>query len=612
MKVKVLLTICSFFAAIGAFSQSTIGLLGAPGLGGPNTIGPTTANQMVTLFVNSTTPHIPVITATYSLSNQQFSSIEGNPGTPGVVFGNDVASVGDTNLVPATGSGVGVYQLMNYAGSPQNTDYTACNTCVAGADIAVASNRGIEMQSFADALIDGSNTNLQPITARVYYADLTINFNRPVTNPVLHFAGIGANFFYSAGDGKYYTHGYATEFDLATTGVILKKLSGSAKFDVIGNTIKDTAAVLGASSLGSSPQNVLRYGAGGSVAVMGTNISSLTFRIYIQGDAGAVVTTGGVPTTPTSGREVKWAAAKNGVSARGSLQGDVLTIGVSLLDPINITGNVFNDPDGGNVNNSSGAPNLVPGDMYINLVDSSNVVVASAQVNTDGSYLLPMIYEGRYTAVLSTTNLAPGTTPVSSTASSGWQSTGEFTGTPNTGSDNSIDGTSVAFTVTGTDLNNVNFGIRPLVLSATFSNISATLTGNGLEVAWSTLTENNNSHFDIEISKDGKAFTRLGTVKSKSATGNSNVKLDYAYQSSIPASLTFGVLAFMALLPAFKKRRRMLPFLFFVIIACINGCTKNSGMSVEGNQKLFVRIAQVDIDGTKSYSKIIVVTENQP
>jgi len=612
MKLKVLFIFCSFLSMGIALSQNTIELLGAPGSGGPVTIGPATSNQTVTLFTNSTTPHNPVITATYSLSNQQFDTIEGNPTTPGVVFGNNLAAVGDTNLVPAPGSGVGVYQLMNYAGSPQNTHYTACYTCAVGTGISVATNRGIEMQSFADALIDGANNNLQPVTARVYYADLTITFNRPVTNPVLHFAGLGANFFYTAPDGNYYTHGYATEFDLMTTGVTLKRLSGSTKFDVTGNTIKDTAASLGASALGSIVQSVLRYGAGGSVAVLGTNITSLTFRMYIQGDAGAVINPStGMPTAPTPGREVKWAAAKGGSIPKGSLQGDVFTIGISLQDPVDITGNVFNDPDGGNVNNSTPVANLVPGDMYINLVDSNNVVVASAPVNTDGSYTLPMIFEGTYTAVLSTSNLPPGSTPVSTKASPGWYSTGEFTGAPNTGSDGNIDGTSAAFTVTGTDLNNVNFGIRPLVLSATFADVSATLTGNGLQVKWSTLTESNNSHFDIEISTDGKTFTKLGTVKSQAVNGSSSQKLDYTYQAAVPASFAFAAFAFLALLPAFKKRRWALPGLLFIALLFLNSsCNKSTGIEVEAGSKLFVRIAQVDVDGTKTYSKIVAVTKD--
>jgi hypothetical protein len=40
---------------------------------GPSTSGPTTANQVVTFFTNAGVPYAPTVTATFSLSNQQFS-----------------------------------------------------------------------------------------------------------------------------------------------------------------------------------------------------------------------------------------------------------------------------------------------------------------------------------------------------------------------------------------------------------------------------------------------------------------------------------------------------------------------------------------------------------
>jgi hypothetical protein len=45
---------------------------------------------------------------------------------------------------------------------------------------------------------------------------------------------------------------------------------------------------------------------------------------------------------------------------------------------------------------------------------------------------------------------------------SGWVSTGEFTGTPNTGNDGTINGTSAVFTVASSNITNVNFGIDQL------------------------------------------------------------------------------------------------------------------------------------------------------
>ncbi|MGE9313234.1 hypothetical protein ACLOAU_16410 [Niabella sp. CJ426] len=621
MKTKILLSAFLFALANTGHAQSTIELLGNPGAGGPVGNGPSTANRTVTLYVNNTTVHNPLITATYVLSNQQFSSIEGNPTVPGVVFGSNLPSATNPNLAPAPGAGAPLYNFMSYAGNPQAAHYTACNSCAPGTGIVPGSNRGIEMQSFADALIDAANNNLYPVNARVQFADLTINFNRPVTNPVLQIAGMGGDFFYPGPTGNNYTHGYATELDLLTPGLTLKRLSGSSKFDVIGNTIKDTAAYLGANSMGATSSTmpsilygVTRYGAGGSVAVLGNNITTVSFRIYIQGDAGMVTTSAGVPTTPDAGYTIKWAAALGGVEPEGSLRGDAMTIGLSMMDPVDISGNVFNDPNGGNVDNSSGVTNAVPAGMYINLVDANNVVVASAPVATDGTYTLPAIFEGTYTAVLSTTNLPLGSTPVSSTLPDGWTSTGEYTGLPNTGNDGNINGTSIQLNVdaTSTNITNVNFAIKTTTLPVLWGPITATLKNNDLQVSWSTLKEISNSRFEIEASTDGKNFVKMGTVDTKAKNGDSDIEISYQFQAAASALKAFAAIGLLALLPAFKRKKWLATGIAAIIFTLLNmSCNKSNADAIGNtNDKIFIRIVQIDKDGTRSYSKTIGVTKN--
>ncbi|MCD2421713.1 hypothetical protein LQ567_03000 [Niabella pedocola] len=613
MKKKVLTGILIFHIAGTAFSQNIIQLVGAPGAGGPAGKGPETTNQTVTFFVNSTTPTNPAVTAMYSLSNQQFSAIEGNPTTPGVAFGSNLSLGTDVNLVPAAGSGELFYPTMNVVGSPLNSYFTPCNGCTPGSGINVAANRAIELQPFADALIDAANNNLFAITARVRFADLTITFSKPVSNPVLHFAGIGGQYYYTAG-GKYYNHGYASEFDLLTPGISLKKLSGSSKFDVMGNTIRDTAANLGFNAVGALLNGTMRYGAAGSVAVLGTNITTLTFRIFIQGDPGDVTTAAGAQTIADAGRTPKWSAALGGVDPAGGLYGDALTIGLSLQAPVTISGNVFNDPDGGNVNNSSGVANTVPGGMYINLVDANNMVVASVPVSTDGTYTFPSIFEGTYTAVLSTNALDPQTTAATGSVPAGWQNTGEYNGAPGSGNDGLADGASAVFTVGTSDAVDINFGIRQVALPVIFGDISATIVDGKLDVKWSTLTEINNNYFNIEVSNDGKTFTSIGTMNSSAVNGNSSIKTDYHFQTALPVGAAFAVIAFAILLPTFKKRKwRFLSLLTVLLVVISASCNKNNSvLSDNANNRLFIRIAQVNMDGQKTYSKVVsVVSETK-
>lgn len=86
--------------------------------------------------------------------------------------------------------------------------------------------------------------------------------------------------------------------------------------------------------------------------------------------------------------------------------------------------------------------------------------------------------------------------------------------------------------------------------------------GNVL-LRWSTASETNNLGFEIQRSSDGVNFENIGFLNSLSATGNSQVKLDYSY---LDQQLT--------------------------------------------NQKQFYRLKQKDIDGNWKYSAIVLVNRD--
>ncbi len=92
-------------------------------------------------------------------------------------------------------------------------------------------------------------------------------------------------------------------------------------------------------------------------------------------------------------------------------------------------------------------------------------------------------------------------------------------------------------------------------------NFNANFVSAGVMLSWSTATEYNNSHFEIEHSTNMEGFVSLGRVSSKAANGNSNQLLDYHY-------------------------------------------THNSA----GSGQNYYRLKQVDFDGKFSYSKIVSIS----
>jgi hypothetical protein len=148
------------------------------------------------------------------------------------------------------------------------------------------------------------------------------------------------------------------------------------------------------------------------------------------------------------------------------------------------------------------------------------------------------------------------------------------------------------------------------VLPVRFDALSAILTQGNLKVNWTTISENENSHFDIEVSADGDHFKSVGTLKSQALNGNSDTALNY--QFTLDASQTsalLGVSLSLALLALAtgksRKRTWVLSALTAVVLIGSVSCSKQDTTTVTGDKSLFVRIKQVDKDGKYTYSKVI-------
>jgi Secretion system C-terminal sorting domain len=253
-------------SALQSASAQTAALEFAAG-SGPTSFGSTTTSQVITFQENTANPTAwsfspyssPTTTATFSLSNQQYTlPTSQNPNRADVSFG--ATNNNSTQMITSAK----IFPQMNAVSSPAANDFTSTN-------YAGQANEGMNMsQNYAISIFNsvmglynaGAATN-----GDFYMANLTITFNTPVTDPVIHIVGIGG----FAGN-----EGFSSELTLTTTGVTLSALSGSTGFLVSGDQILNSFTTYNATT-GSGA-------ASGSVLVTGTNITTLTFKIYMKGD----------------------------------------------------------------------------------------------------------------------------------------------------------------------------------------------------------------------------------------------------------------------------------------------------------------------------------------
>ena len=237
---------------------------------GPTSNGSTTSSQVVTFQDNSSnptawtfSPFTPSTTVTYSISNQQYAlKPQQNSNHAALSFG------GNNNNSGASIIGGAIYTPMNYvSGAPAN-DFSSLPANV-GQGMSMTQNYSVELFTSCMGLY---NSGL-PTGSSYYIANVTLTFNQPVTNPVLHVVGLGGDYAPSNG-----TLGFSTQLILTTPGVTLSELSGSRELSVTATSILNTA---------THPSSTTGSGAAsGSILVNGSSITHLTFQVYLGGDGG--------------------------------------------------------------------------------------------------------------------------------------------------------------------------------------------------------------------------------------------------------------------------------------------------------------------------------------
>lgn len=211
--------------------------------------------------------------------------------------------------------------------------------------------------------------------------------------------------------------------------------------------------------------------------------------------------------------------------------------------------------------------------------------VATATTNAGGYYLFGDIPKGNYIIRIT----IPG---------------GQEIGTA---SDNNND-TDIAVAVNEEPITNTYFSLNQ-ALPVDFGPVSARISGTQLLVNWSTLSETGNSHFEIEVSKDGKEFVSIGRVNSKAKDGDSDVSINYEFtaEANNMGLLGLSVLSIALMALFISRKNKALPVAAIIIGISLFGasCSKNDRDSINDGSDVFVRIKQVDKDGTYKYSRVI-------
>jgi len=433
----VLFTVRAFAQTPGALANGSYGSAGN---------GPAASPQSGRVLLNTsgTTYTIPgtTVMATATISNQQYTGVNTGTGNPVLMFGATKTNGGTSPTARP------IYANMTDIGSPTNTMYSnKLDGSAAGIDVATnqAFNLYTSVHQWA-GLTSPSTSNV-----RIYIADLTISFSTPLTNPLLHFVGMG---------GTTGSLGFTDELDLTTPGLTFTKLQGDTAFAVTSTQINNGLS----SGVGASCST--NIAACGTVRLNGNNIQSVTFKVYVRGDSGAA----------------NWGSASNHA-------GDQWLIGVSIPQMFNVSGNVFNDVNGLGDNTVNGTGIGVAGaaQLYANLVEPvSGNVIGSVPVNANGTYSFNGVPLGANVRMEISKNQGSALTSAPAKAlPAGWSFVDEHIGA-GVGSETPANGAQ-SFTVNG-DVTNVNFGLQGTPTAAAVSVSGRILTADGAGIRNVTVT----------------------------------------------------------------------------------------------------------------------------
>ena len=151
------------------------------------------------------------------------------------------------------------------------------------------------------------------------------------------------------------------------------------------------------------------------------------------------------------------------------------------------------------------------------------------------------------------------------------------------------------------------------VLPVTLTSFSASLSKSGiLKADWKTASEKDNSHFILQSSQDGKTWKDIAR---KNGAGTSAGGATYQVEISIANMSLAGFTLLGFLLIPFSKRRyhiaTLLAVLAFLAVSCAkeedDNWTGTEAENAASENVIYLRLAQVDHNGSTTYSETITV-----
>ena len=287
---KTFLQLLLLAVSVFGFSQTHPDLEMAAGASNPTGNGPVLTTS-INFQKNTNNPsgntfvaYTPALSVTYTIANSRYTTTVNNS---------------TTNIGYDLGAETLIFPTMNGNGAPVDANFTS-STSAAGTGMSVTSNNSVRFNIMTYPL----RVNALATNGTHAMSDLTITFNRPVNNPVIHIGGLGG--------ASSFGLGYAARLDLVssnvpTAGLSLTRLSGNnaTGFQVSGLSIFNGATPIRASGTNSGS---------GSVRINGNGITSLTFTLSIRGDGARANTNA-------------WASSITNTSS-----GDTFTIGISNFE----------------------------------------------------------------------------------------------------------------------------------------------------------------------------------------------------------------------------------------------------------------------------------------
>lgn len=144
-----------------------------------------------------------------------------------------------------------------------------------------------------------------------------------------------------------------------------------------------------------------------------------------------------------------------------------------------------------------------------------------------------------------------------------------------------------------------------MVLPVSFDNVEAFKNSSNIFVKWTTLQEYNNDYFEIQASTDGVNFKTIQTIQSN----NGNATIPQQYEATIPlSSVLAGAPLLLLSLIGFAKKRKSKAIIIAgvcIVVVAFVSCKKNIGDAIDANDRIMIRIKQVDKDGNFKYSKVV-------